>query len=214
MSLLGPEAKEGRAPLGLLWKGWLQDFSDWMRASKEGESSGWVFEVEVLEECGGLIMGSQVLQNQPGSESAWDFDICMQERWKNRLHFEHWVVNFPTWVCLAMAMVTSTCSLWAWLLSVSGRALATVERGSYWHYNLVACRYASAAIWEPLLTGAAFNFCFSLGSLTMVAFFTSPRHCRELSQLFILFLNIWIHLGIVLSTWVYFQRSWVDFIWW
>ena len=30
----------------------------------------WVFEVEVLEECGGLIMGSQVLQNQPGSESA------------------------------------------------------------------------------------------------------------------------------------------------
>ena len=41
-----------------------------MRASKEGESSGWVFEVEALEECGGLIMGSQVLQNQPGSESA------------------------------------------------------------------------------------------------------------------------------------------------
>jgi len=27
-------------------------------ALKEGESSGWVFEVEVLEECGGLIMGS------------------------------------------------------------------------------------------------------------------------------------------------------------
>ena len=41
-----------------------------MIASKEGESSGWVFEVEVFEECGGLIIGSQVLQNQPGSESA------------------------------------------------------------------------------------------------------------------------------------------------
>jgi len=41
-----------------------------MRASKEGRSSGWVLEVGVLKECGGLIMGSQVLQNQPGSESA------------------------------------------------------------------------------------------------------------------------------------------------
>jgi len=41
-----------------------------MRAPKEGESSGWVFEVEVLEECGELIMGSQVLQNQPRNESA------------------------------------------------------------------------------------------------------------------------------------------------
>ena len=71
MSLLSPEAKEGRAPLGMPWMGWLQDLRDWMRASKEGESSGWVFEVEeVLEEYGGLIMGSQVLQNQPGSESA------------------------------------------------------------------------------------------------------------------------------------------------
>ena len=67
MSLLSPEAKEGCAPLGM---GWLWDLRDWMRASKEGESSGWVFEVEALEECGGLIMGSQVLQNQPGSESA------------------------------------------------------------------------------------------------------------------------------------------------
>jgi len=67
MSLLSPEAKKGRAPLGM---GWLWDLRDWMKASKEGESSGWVFEVEVLEECGGLIMGSQVLQNQPGSESA------------------------------------------------------------------------------------------------------------------------------------------------
>jgi len=28
-----------------------------MEASKDGESSGWVFEVEVLEECGGLILG-------------------------------------------------------------------------------------------------------------------------------------------------------------
>jgi len=37
---------------------------------KGRESSGWVFKTEVLEECGGLIMGSQVLQNQPGSESA------------------------------------------------------------------------------------------------------------------------------------------------
>jgi len=64
MSLLSPEAKEERAPLGM------QDLRDWMRASKEGESSGRVFEVEVFEECGGLIMGSQVLQNQPGSESA------------------------------------------------------------------------------------------------------------------------------------------------
>ena len=70
MSLLSPEAKEGRAPLGMWWMGWLRDLRDWMRASKEGESSGWVFEVEVLEECGGLIMASQVLQNQPGSESA------------------------------------------------------------------------------------------------------------------------------------------------
>ena len=68
MSLLSPEVKEGRAPLGMRW---LQDIRDWMRASKEGESCGWVFEVEVLEqECGGLIMRSQVLQNQPGSESA------------------------------------------------------------------------------------------------------------------------------------------------
>jgi len=41
-----------------------------MRASKEGESSGWVFEVEIIEECGGLIIGSRVLQNLPGSESA------------------------------------------------------------------------------------------------------------------------------------------------
>jgi len=41
-----------------------------MRASKEGRSNGWVFEVGILEECGGLIKGSQVLQNQPGSESA------------------------------------------------------------------------------------------------------------------------------------------------
>jgi len=41
-----------------------------MRVSKEGESSGWVFEVEVLEECGGSIMGSQLLQKQPGSKSA------------------------------------------------------------------------------------------------------------------------------------------------
>jgi len=76
MSLLSPEAKEGCAPLGM---GCLRDLRDWMRASKEGESSGWVFDVEVLEECGGLIMVSQVLQNQPGSESAWDFDIFMQE---------------------------------------------------------------------------------------------------------------------------------------
>jgi len=67
ISLLSPEAKEGRAPLRM---GWLRDLRDWMRASKEGESSGWVFEVEVLKECGGLIIGSQVLQNQPGSESA------------------------------------------------------------------------------------------------------------------------------------------------
>jgi len=70
MSLLSPEAKEGRAPLGMQWMGWLRDLRDWMRASIEGESSGWVFEVEVLEECVGLIMGSQVLQNHPGSESA------------------------------------------------------------------------------------------------------------------------------------------------
>jgi len=70
ISLLSPEAKEGRAPLRMRWMGWLRDLRDWMRASKEGESSGWVFEVEVLKECGGLIIGSQVLQNQPGSESA------------------------------------------------------------------------------------------------------------------------------------------------
>jgi len=61
MNLLNPEAKKGRAPLGMRWMGWLWDLRDWMRALKEGESSGWVFEVEVLEECGGLIMGSQVL---------------------------------------------------------------------------------------------------------------------------------------------------------
>jgi len=41
-----------------------------MRVSKEEELSRWVFEVGVLEECGGLIVGSQVLQNQSGSESA------------------------------------------------------------------------------------------------------------------------------------------------
>ena len=45
-----------------------------MRASKEGETSGWVFEVEVLQDCGGLInyygVTGEVLQNQPGSESA------------------------------------------------------------------------------------------------------------------------------------------------
>ena len=50
MSLLSPEAKEGRDPLRM---GWLRVLRDWMRASKEGESSGWVFEVEVLEECDG-----------------------------------------------------------------------------------------------------------------------------------------------------------------
>jgi len=32
-----------------------------MRASKDGESTGWVFEVKVLKESCGLIMGSQVL---------------------------------------------------------------------------------------------------------------------------------------------------------
>jgi len=80
MSLLSPEAKEGCAPLGMRWMGWLRDLRDWMRASKEGELSGWVFEVKVLEKCGGLIMGSQVLQNQPGSESARYLHIFMQER--------------------------------------------------------------------------------------------------------------------------------------
>ena len=112
----------------------------------------------------------------------------------------------PPWICLAMAMVTSNCGLWAWLLPASGQALATVEGGSYWHYNLVACWYTSAAIWEQLLTGAAFDFCFFLGSLTTDAFSTRPRHCRELSQLFILFLDKWIHLGIVLNIWVYFRK--------
>ena len=33
MSLLSPEAKEGRVLLGM---GWLQDLRDWIRASKEG----------------------------------------------------------------------------------------------------------------------------------------------------------------------------------
>ena len=37
-----------------------------MRASKEGESSGWVFEVEVLEECGGLIMGHRCCKTNQG----------------------------------------------------------------------------------------------------------------------------------------------------
>jgi len=45
MSLLSPEAKEGRAPLGMGWMGWLRELRDWMRASKEGKSSGWLFEV-------------------------------------------------------------------------------------------------------------------------------------------------------------------------
>jgi len=43
ISLLSPKAKEGRAPLGM---GWLWDLRVGMRASKEGESSGWVFNLE------------------------------------------------------------------------------------------------------------------------------------------------------------------------
>jgi len=56
-----------------------------MRVSKEGESSGWVFEVEVLEECGGLIMGPQVLQNQPGS-SLLGSTSTLKKRFSNALH--------------------------------------------------------------------------------------------------------------------------------
>jgi len=41
-----------------------------MSASQEAGSSGWVLEVGDHEECGGLSMWSQVLQNQPGSNLA------------------------------------------------------------------------------------------------------------------------------------------------
>jgi len=70
-------------------------------------------------------------------------------------------------------------------LPASGRALATVERGCYWHYNLVACRYASTAIHENHCLQelhSIFAFSFILGSLTMAAFSTRPRHCRELQS--------------------------------
>jgi len=40
MSLLSPKVKEGRAPLGMRWMGWLQDLRDWMRASKEENQVG------------------------------------------------------------------------------------------------------------------------------------------------------------------------------
>jgi len=59
-----------------------------------------------------------------------------------------------------------------------GRTLAAVERGCFRLYNLVTCWYSSTAVCEPLLTGAAFNFCYFLGSIAVAAFFTCSRHCR------------------------------------
>jgi len=69
MSLLSPEAKEGCAPLVMRWMGVVAG-SQGVDESIKGGGIKWVFEVEVLDECGGLIMESQMLQNQPGSESA------------------------------------------------------------------------------------------------------------------------------------------------
>jgi len=51
-----------------------------MRAPSEGGLSGLTLDVGESEECSWLIMGSHVLQNQPGNVVACVFYIFMQGR--------------------------------------------------------------------------------------------------------------------------------------
>ena len=166
--------------------GRLRDLRVGMKASKWGVSSVWVFEVGVLEECSGLIMGRRCYKtNQRVSQPDILTFLCRKD--------EKWPVTFV----LSIGLLTSSLSLFGygngdivlWFVSLTvacpwtsiGCSILYSIKGLLLtlQYNLVACRYINAAIWEPLLAGTAFNFCFFFGSLAMAAFSTCSRHSES-----------------------------------
>jgi len=55
----------------------------------------WVFEVGVLEECSGLIMGRRCYKtNQRVSQPDILTFLCRKDEMTGYVCFEHWVVNF------------------------------------------------------------------------------------------------------------------------
>ena len=68
---------------------------------KEAGSFRGVLVIVFFWGCGGLRIGSQVLQYQPGSLLACFLEIFTQERRKSRSHCEHRIVFFflePVWL--------------------------------------------------------------------------------------------------------------------
>ena len=158
ISLLSPEAKEGCAVLGMRWIGWLTDLRDWIWVTKEAGSVRGVPIVVFFGGCGGLRTGPQVLQYQPGSLLAWLLEIFTQKRWKGRSYREHRNVFFflePVWLRQwTLGWVLRAASL----LPICWQALATVKWYRFKLNDIITSRHTSTTVWEPLLTGTAFNY--------------------------------------------------------
>ena len=96
-----------------------------------------------------------------------------------------WTSNclFSPWACLAVAMTALGRVLKAIsLLPVCWQALASVKGYRFKLNDIITGRYTGTTVWEPLLTGTAFNYCCFFGLITWSAFAILSRHCKVLLQ--------------------------------
>ena len=99
----------------------------------------------------------------------WNFHT-REVKGEGRLHCDHWIVFFLEPVSgyvVTLGWVLRATSL----LPVCWQALATVLKKYRFKLNdIITGRHLSTTVWEPLLTGTAFNYCCFFGFITWAAF--------------------------------------------